>query len=73
MSCDLEYVDIEFVEQLWAEYVMRAYDAAKAFQIDVIDDNRHSASQVLDTLLWCLEDGGGYWWCATCQCRHTVD
>jgi hypothetical protein len=70
--CNLEWVTIEDVELLWAQFVLQAYDAAIALRIESMRDNIHFASETLDVLLWALNDGG-YWWCNTCQERHIID
>ena len=72
IMCNLEWVTIEDVELLWAQFVLQAYDAAIALRIDSMRDNIQFASETLDVLLWALDDGG-YWWCDTCQERHIID
>jgi hypothetical protein len=72
VMCNLEWVTIEDVELLWAQFVLQAYDAAIALRIESMRDNIQFASETLDVLLWALDDGG-YWWCDTCQERHIIE
>ena len=49
--CNLEWVTIEDVELLWAQFVLQAYDAAIALRIDSMRDNIQFASETLDLSL----------------------
>jgi len=74
MSCNLEWewVGVEDVERLWAQFAHQAYDSARALRLDSAMDNSRFAAETLDLWLWCVPDGG-YWWCDTCNERHIVD
>lgn len=72
MDCQIEWVEIERVELLWAQFVLDAYDAAIALRIESMQNNIHLAEETADILLWALEEGG-YWWCETCRARHIFD
>lgn len=72
MSCDVEWVTIEDVELLWCQFLLEADAATEQMRFEAAEDYMSFAGETLDVLTWALEDGGGYWWCRICQCRHIL-
>ena len=72
MNCDLEWVTVEDVEALWYQFVLETDAAVERAEPVTAEHYEHFAGETLDVWLWCT-DGGGYWWCRVCQCRHIID
>jgi hypothetical protein len=72
MNCQLAWVTIEEVEWLWGQFVLEADAAAEQMQYESAGNYACFAGETLDALAWALEDGGGYWWCHVCECRHIL-
>lgn len=73
MNCDIEWVDIGEVEGLWYQFLLEVDAAEERHEPQSAKNYERLAGETLDVLTWALEDGGGYWWCNWCQCRHIID